>query len=109
MSLRDHDVDTRGRHLKGVLDRTDDRHHLGSVLTHPLHPGTGVAEPGSVDRHLLLDNHLHLLLKEILREEHRAALGVCVGSAARPEDLRQPLLTHELVGEGLVLADQLRT
>ena len=111
MPLRDDHVDAGIDHLFGVLDLADHRHDLGAIGMKPVHPRSGIAEAGGIDRHLFLDHHFHLRLEEFLREQLRAALAH-FRRARRAHgrcsiDFRKLFAIHEVAGELLVFAHQM--
>ena len=109
--LRDDHVDARPDDLFGVLDLADHRHDLGAIGMEPIHPGFRIAKAGSINRHLFLDHHFHLRLKEFLREQLRAALAH-FRRARRPHgggsiDLRKLFTIHEVARELLIFTHQI--
>ena len=85
--------------MKNFAHHRDDKSPIG---VKPIHPGAGIPEPRCVDGYSLLDDDLHLGLKELLGEDHRTVFTGRQGSQFPAAHSGQALSCNELGGKFLI-------
>ena len=71
-ALRHNDVNTAFLEAEGVLDCPSNGHDFHAAGVRLFHQKSGITEPGDIDRHLLIQHDLNLLVKEVLGKGHAA-------------------------------------